>query len=103
MIYIIAGIDYYGVCDAAVSGAFWQEFSALLAQASDEFTFFLANGERAGGAFSCKSYFATVEIPHLNAQVTTVVAIIVHREHTGLFSVERDLVTVKHQRKRTSQ
>ena len=79
------GIDYSSICDCNPSNRFWEQFSALFAQAASESALFLGNGERPNGAYSDQSFFATIEIPNMRPGIVKQVAVmVIHRNGVGM-------------------
>ena len=91
----VEGIDQTSPnCDCTPTDNFWAEFSSLFAKAANGVSFFLGNGQRSDekGAYSLSSFFATIEIPSMNAKVVDkVVTIVVHQKGKGGSSIPDSL------------
>lgn len=84
MLHSVDGIDYNDPCLCNVSGFFWDQFSVDFATVAKETIFYLADGERDGGAFRESSAFAQFEVPNLEyPRVTQTMVLNVHRKGKG--------------------
>ena len=82
---IIEGIDYENPCLCDVTSNFWNQFSVDFATVAKGTVFYLAHGEREGGAFRNTSAFAEYEIPNLEyPRVNGAIVLNVHRKGRGL-------------------
>ena len=58
-------LDTVNPCPVQPSAAFWKAFSSHFGEAGKGVVFFVADGNRKGGAYENTSFFATVEFPKL--------------------------------------
>ena len=82
--YTDQGIEYVNQCLCKVSFMFWIQFSIDFAKTAKGTIFYLAYGEREGGAFSTKSVFAEYELPNMHyPRVSAAVVLDVHQVGKG--------------------